>query len=208
MYCHECGNPAGGKFCSHCGTAIFATAATMVQPSATEPDWDNEVRYEAIIQFPGVHEVIDQHAQRSAKRITAEQFLMLADKLIPLGVPLEGIAAASQTLYARLGIKTGKHQTKRVPVPVSRTIVRVLCSLARRGQALRAVRQAVDGCVIEASLPSDMFSFEGDLYVTVKREGSCSEITGVTSIRGQLFDWGKSNRSLKQLFEDVQQDAA
>jgi hypothetical protein len=172
------------------------------------PAWDDEVRYEAILKFPGVRETIDRHARQATKRITGEQFLALADKLMPLGVPLEGLAAAAQPLYERLGIKTGKQQAQRVQAPVARVMVRALCSLARHGQSLRGVTQAADGCLLEATLPSDLLSFEGDFHVSLRRHGTETEVRAVTRIGGQLYDWGKSKRCLDRLFVDLAREVA
>jgi hypothetical protein len=209
MFCSECGKPALGKFCSQCGAPLEAAELAAAElPTEIVPEWDCEVRYEMILKYPGVRDTIERHAQLAPKRLTGEQFLMLADKLVPLGVPLEGLVAVVQPLYARLGIKTGKERTRQVQAPVGQVIVRTLCSLARRGQTLRGVTQAVDGCLLEASLPSDVFSLEGNLLVSVRRCGSQAEVHGVTHIGGQLYDWGKSNRCLDKLFTDLEREAA
>jgi len=229
MFCSECGKPAHGKFCSHCGEplcgeplcgeplavsdgsheliAVEETPAELVTVEFV-PEWDREVQYETILKFPGVRDTIERHARQAPKRMTGEQFLALADKLVPLGVPLEGLVGVVQPLYARLGIKTGKQRAHNIPAPIGRVIVRALCSLARHGQTLRGVTQAADGCLLEASLPSDLFSLEGDLLVTVRRNGSQAEVSGATRISGQFFDWGKSNRCLDQLFNDLAREAA
>lgn len=172
------------------------------------PDWDREVHYETILKFPGVRDTIERYSRQAPKRMTGEQFLALADKLVPLGVPLEGLAALVQPLYARLGIKTGKVRAQQVQAPAGRVLVRALCSLAHHGQSLRGVTQAADGCLLNATLPSDFFSLEGDLLVSVRRNGSQAEVSGATCISGQFFDWGKSNRCLDQLFSDLEREAA
>ena len=219
LFCSECGKPARGKFCSDCG-APLATPAAVVERLPGElvpveivsaelvPDWDREVQYETILKFPGVRDTIERHARQSPKRMTGEQFLALADKLVPLGVSYEGLAAVVQPISARLGLKTGKQRAEQVPAPVGRVLVRALCSLARHGQTLRSVTQAADGCLLEAALPSDLLTLEGDLLVSVRRCGSHAEVTGATRIAGQLFDWGKSNRCLDQLFADLAREAA
>ena len=68
--------------------------------------------------------------------------------------------------------------------------------------------QAADGCLLEAALPSDLFSLEGDLLVSVRRVRELAEVDATTRIGGQMFDWGKSNRCLDQLFDDLARDAA
>jgi hypothetical protein len=208
MFCSECGNPAQSKFCSECGTPLKVCVTERKEASLEKPDWETEVRYEAILKYPGVRESIEHHAQQAPKRLTGEQFLKLADKLLPTGVPLETVASVVQPLYARLGIKTGKERTQSIPVPVARVIVRTLCSLARNGQRIRHVTQATDGCLLEAVLPSDLFALEGGLLVTVRRTGLQAEVSAATHIAGQLYDWGKSKRCLNQLFTDMLGEAA
>jgi len=213
MFCSECGKSAHGKFCTHCGTPLAIEGPQLyvaddVVPVELVPELETEVRYEAILKFPGVREKIERHSLMAPKRLSAEQFLALADKLVPLGVSLEGLAGVIQPLYARMGVKTGKERRHQVPAPVGQVIVRALCSLARHGQKLQNVTQAADGCLLEAVLPSDLFSSEGSLLVSVHGKGSLSAVSGVTHIGGQWFDWGKSNRCLEQLFVDLACDAA
>lgn len=208
MYCSECGKPAGGKFCSHCGSALARPEQAEPVSELIEGDWETEVRYENILRFPGVRDTIDRHAKLAPKRMSGEQFLALADKLVPMGVSLEGLAGAIQPIYERLGIKTGREQLRAVHAPVGRVIVRALCSLARRGQQLHSVAQSPDGCLLEAALPSDLFSLTGQLLVSVRRGPAATEVNGATRIGGQFFDWGKSTRCLEQLFHDLERDAA
>ena len=78
MFCPECGKPAQGKFCSNCGfalAALGATANSAAMPAAS--DLDHEIRYEAILQFPGVRTKIEQHARMAQKRLSGEQFSRL-----------------------------------------------------------------------------------------------------------------------------------
>lgn len=215
MFCSECGKPARGKFCSHCGAPLQVAApeATADQvppldlvPVEVLPDWESEIRYEAILQFPGVRAAIERHAAQAPKQMTGEQFLALADKIVPLGVSMEGVAGVANAFFKRLGVQTGKDRARQVAAPASQTIVRVLCSLARRGQALRQVTQAEDGCLIEAALPSDLFALEGDLLITVRKHGAAASVAATARIGGQWYDWGKSNRCLDHLFADLDCD--
>jgi hypothetical protein len=209
MFCSECGKPAQGKFCSYCGARLAATEVIAnAVPTESGLKWEHEVEYETILRYPGVRDKIERHARQAPVRLTGEQFLMLADKLVPLGVPLEDLVSVVQPLYSRLGIKTGKERAGQVPAPVGEVIVRALCSLARRGQTLRGVTQAVDGCVLEAALPSDLFSLNGDLLVSVRRSGTEAEVRGATRIGGQFYDWGKSKRCLDTLFADLTREVA
>jgi hypothetical protein len=213
MFCSECGQQAGGKFCCHCGTPL-APAATPGQaeqaqamPAEAEVviDWDTEVCYETILRSGGVRKLVEQHAKLAPKRMSAEQFLQLADKLMPQAVSFEAIAALAQPISTRLGLKTGKQASAWIPASVARVIVRGVCSLARHGQALRGVTQQPDGCTIEAELPSDLLSMAGDLTIAVRRQGLGTEVLATTKIAGQIADWGKSRRALERLIADLHQ---
>lgn len=206
MYCSHCGVAASGNFCSGCGTAL---ADAVIQASLVIPlDWSDVVDYDVLLQVPEVRQQIASHAARSSAKLSGEQFLEICDKFIsPLtsGVPLMPLAKISQSMSAKLGIKTGKAHKELLPLPAGRTLVRVLCSLAERGQELRTATSAVDGCIVEASLPSDIFALEGELIVTVERTPQGTWVEASTNIPGQAFDWGKSTRCLATLFNDLKQ---
>lgn len=155
------------------------------------------------MRSPGVRDAIDRHAATARKGMTGEEFLAKCDEVLSLGVPLEKIAAYVQPMYAKWGIGTGKSRSVVIDASVRDVLLRVLCSFARHGQTLRDVQQAEDGCALEATLPSDLWSFEGDLLVTVTRRGSQTHVEAATRIKGQIFDWGKSARCLDTLFEDL-----
>jgi len=157
-----------------------------------------------LLRAPAVRDAIQAHARRARQGLTGEQFLAIADKLIPLGVSLELVASIVQPLYASWGIGMSRRRAERIAAPVGCVLLRVLCSLAARGQKLRAVEQAADGCHIEASLPSDLWSMEGDLLVTVRKDAQATEVEAATKINGQYFDWGKSSRCLAALFADLE----
>lgn len=209
MFCHNCGAKAHGAYCSQCGTKIVSGEG---EPEPTPPvhggnddDWVNEIRYEVLLNKRNVRDLIAQHAAQYQKRMSAEEFLGLCDKAfssVP-GLSLTKIGAIAQPLFADLGVKTGKNRVEVLNAPPGRVIVAILCSLARRGQSMSHVDQAQDGCLIRAALPSDMWSFAGDLLITVKRHGQGTAVEAATAIKGQLYDWGKSKRILSALFEDI-----
>jgi hypothetical protein len=202
MFCAECGKQAHGKFCSHCGSPL-----EVPEQAELVADW-SEVCYDAILKFPGVQDLIDRNARQAPKRMSGEQWLALADKIAPVGVPMETLATAMQPMLDKMGIKAGKERTAQIAAPVGQVLVRALCSLAKHGQTLRLVTQANDGCQLDAALPSDLLSLEGSLLVRVRRNGPRTEVSAATKITGQFFDWGKSNRCLDQLFSDLAREAA
>lgn len=142
-------------------------------------------------------------ARRASKPVSGEEFLQAFGRLIPGGPPLAMISTLVQPIYAQLGIETGKSMRERVLASPDEALVGVLCALAAGGHELRRVHSAPDGCAIEASIPSDMWSFAGQLVVALHFETNETTIEAATKIRGQFFDWGKSNRVLKAFFAEV-----
>lgn len=204
MYCSQCGAKAEGNFCANCGARLVAPVPAPGPKSIQ--DWSREIRYAVLVQNPEVRGLISQYAAQAKKRMSGEEFLKVCDKAIsPLtgGISLETIASIAQPLYAKLGIKTGKTRGELLPTRPGTTLVAVFCSLVRQGQTVQNVQQAQDGCLIQAVIPSDMWSFAGDLLITVKRQELGTFVEAGTVIKGQLFDWGKSKNILKQLFEDL-----
>jgi hypothetical protein len=206
MFCSECGQKAQGKFCCHCGASLAnGVVAVEVVQAEVVIDWERETSYETLMRDANVRKTIDAHARLAKKRISAEQFLALADKLIPQPVSMEGMAAIAQPFWAKLGVRTRKELTGHIDAPLARVIVRALCSLARQGQNLRNVVQGERGCSLEAELPSDLFSAAGSLHVNLWRDGSRTGVAASTNIDGQWMDWGKSRRCLDQLLSDLEQ---
>ena len=201
MYCSNCGAEATGNFCSKCGTS-FSNVGRPVK-SSNNSDWSNEVRYEVLVRIPEVREKISRHAGMAKKGFSSEEFLAFMDKIAPLGFSIEKLGSVVQPIYSQLGIKTGKEQMEIIASPPGTVIVSTICSLARHGQVLQRVNQFDDGCLIEAVLPSDMWSFEGNVLASIRSEGIGSRVEVATVIKGQLFDWGKSKRCLETIFTDI-----
>jgi hypothetical protein len=173
---------------------------------AVAADWTESVVYRDLVARPELRALIDAAAARHKPGMSAADFLGGADQLLKLaggGVPLKLIAEVAAPLYAQMGVKTGKTVTRRLALPPGRAIVAALTALASRGQTLKAARQGEDGVVLEAVLPSDAFAFEGSLIVALGRDGSGTMIEAATRVPGQMFDWGKSGRTLNALFDDI-----
>ncbi len=202
MYCHQCGAKAHGAFCSACGTKVITASSAVESPPL---DWSSEIRYEVLLRVPEVRELIARYASQSTTRMSADEFLELCDHAVaPLvGVSLAKIAAIAQPIYATLGVKTGKMHRELLPVPAGRVLVATMCSLARRGRRINNVEQGEDGCLLKAELPSDLWSVAGEMLVTIERQEQGSIVEAATVIKGQLYDWGKSARVLKEFFDDI-----
>ncbi len=203
MYCYQCGAELHGDYCSHCGAKqIIADGARKLLPQS----WAEEIRYEVLLRQPDVRKLIVHYASQAHQRsMSADDFLKLCDNIFVLhtGVSLAKIGAIVQPIYAALGIKTGKVREEILAKPSGKVLVAIICSLARHGQPLNKVEQGQDSCLFKAGLPSDMWSFSGDLVITIKRQKQATSVQAVTVIKGQLFDWGKSKRILTELFDDI-----
>jgi hypothetical protein len=216
MFCAQCGVKGAGNFCTACGARLAASDAGPAVPfSPPAPplptgNWRDECRYEVLMQYPAVRDLVARHAAAARAGMTGEQFLDLCDKAfspIP-GVSMSAVAGIAMSIYAKLGVKTGQTRRAVQPTPVGQTIVSTVCSLARHGRSLKQVHQGDDGCVVEAVIPSDIWSFAGELVITIRRVPRGTLVQAATKIPGQLYDWGKSRKCLEQLFADVESIAA
>lgn len=214
MFCSECGAKADGKFCSSCGHRLATVQPLPPEAISLQTDWSDIVDYEALLRIPEVRDRISTSAAQAKKAMTGEEFLEMSFKALgkmaglPVPIPVTGLARFAQSTYARLGIQTGKSRAEFISKPAGTVLVSILCSLARNGRTVRGAHQLTDGCILVASLPSDMFALEGDLVITVTRSLAGSLIEAKTEIKGQLYDWGKSTRCLDALFAELVSPAA
>lgn len=216
MFCSDCGNEANGKFCWSCGQPLKQLAATpAIVGETTEVetipvDWSNLIDCHSLLAITEVRDRIACHAAKSKKKFSGEEFLECCDKYcsaITGGVPFSFIAKISQPISERLGLKTGKLRREQIAQPPGNVLVALLCSLAENGQHVRDIKQLDNGCTLQASLPSDIWSLKGDLLLTVLAENSTTVVEASTTIPGQVYDWGKSTRALDRLFADLAQFA-
>ncbi|MEO6192020.1 MAG: hypothetical protein ABIS20_03360 [Thermoanaerobaculia bacterium] len=199
MYCSNCGAKAEGSFCSSCGKPLEKSDGSS---GALFSDWSNEVRYDFLLKIPEVRSKVASYTNHDAKVITGEEFLKLCDS-VPLGLPISKVITAAYPILAKSRVRTGKSRVEHLSSPPGKTLVATLCALSLRGLSLRHVHQEEDGCVLEAVLPSDVWSLEGDLVVAVRRGGVGALVEASTKIKGQMFDWGKSRRCLDMFFSDL-----
>lgn len=201
-FCSHCGQPAENKYCASCGQPLSVAA-----PPVVDSNWRQDIQFDRIAAVPEVRARVQASAARSSKRMSGEEFLSVAGTVMAIPVPLDKLAGFVQPMYARWGVKTGKEQQRLVPFPPGETLVRVLSSLAERGQDLEHVEQADHACTLIATFPSDIWALAGKLLVTVAAAEGGSLVTAATKIEGQAFDWGKSRRGLDRLFDDVRRAA-
>lgn len=203
-YCSNCGAKVSGNFCSECGASLKSSDNSGIT-SKQYSNWDKTTSYEELLSIQSVRDLIAHHATLSKRSMSGEEFLKSCDiAFVPLtGVSLSMIGSIVQPIYAKLGMKTGKTRSASFNNPPGKILVALLCSLARNGRKVCRVQQGQDGCVIEAIIPSDLWSWEGNLVVSVQSKGDDTYVEAATVIKGQLYDWGKSNRCIEELFSDL-----
>ena len=123
--------------------------------------------------------------------------MSLAVPTIPLGKLMD----VALPIIQQTGIKTAKSRTQTIADKPGKVIVRMLCFLGGEGQNIKSVQQFDDGCLIEAEIPSDFRTWAGSLYIYLHKSAiDQTVVEAATSIKGQMFDWGKSNQCLTKLF--------
>jgi hypothetical protein len=105
------------------------------------------------MQVPELRDQIARCSAAAPNGVTGEQYLELFDKAFAPEVLLKVVVEVVAPLYARWDIGTGKSRSVVLPLPPGRVIVAALCWLAGGGRALKQVRQAEDGCVLEPRPP-------------------------------------------------------
>jgi hypothetical protein len=219
MYCSECGVKGTGKFFTACGNRLAIAGGASTSRDAEQAsvdfdpavilsiDWSDVLDYEQLLAIPAVRDRIARAAAQSKKRMTGEEILDLygkaLDKLTGVPLPMSALAGFAQSAYAKMGVKTGKSLAAVFAIPPGEMLTRVLCHHAKNGRTLRDVQQLSDGCIVKATLPSDLFALEGDLIVAVVRQGRVTRVEAQTDIPGQMFDWGKSTRCLEGLLGEL-----
>lgn len=213
MFCSECGSEAAGKFCCSCGKPLRQpTSQTgelkddgVISIAITGP-WREFTDCQALLAVPEVRARIDRHAALSKAKFSGEDFLQCCDGLLsPLtgGVPFTLIAKFAQPISTKLGLKTGKTRQERVSDRLAVVVVSILCSLAQNGQKLLGIESTDGGCTLRATIPSDIWSINGELAVAVRSETDATLVEAGVTVAGQIYDWGKSNRVLNRLFSDL-----
>ncbi|QDV25100.1 hypothetical protein [Aureliella helgolandensis] len=201
MYCSECGKPADGKFCSHCGCQL--------QGQPTLPpvvDWQSSIDYATIIAVAEVREEIKFAEARATKKLNGDSFLDFMDQVVqPLtgGVSTRMAAKLSKPISTALGFRTGKSHRELLKLPPGKAIASILVGLAENGHQLTRVEQESTHCRLTASIPADLCSIDGEMRILIESTADGTLISAEAIIDGQWYDWGKCQRRLNELFQSV-----
>jgi hypothetical protein len=217
MFCTQCGRKFGetDRFCAQCG-APKASADSGGEPSpATSPpetdpsiDWRASMNPREIMGHPEVRARIEAVTGANPKGISAEQFYKYARPVMMItgagpAPPLQMIKDISLPISAKLGMKTSRDVTQGFRNTFGETLAAVLCSLASRSQPVEHITDAANGCIIRSKMLSSIWSWEGDLIITLEAQEAGTLLKGGITVPGQLSDMGQSKRVLNMLIEDV-----
>ena len=219
MYCTNCGQKLGDghRFCASCGTPTNSAGAPGIAPAVDVPlpptvdasiDWRNSMNVGEIINHPDTRARIVRVTGATPQGMTADQFFEIAKPIMAAagapGVPLKAIKDIAVPMYARMGLKTNQELTQGFRNTFGETLAATLCSLASRSQPVVDIAEAGDGCIINSKMASSMWSWEGNMIITLERQPEGTMLKGTVTVPGQAFDWGRSKRVLQDLIDDVQ----
>jgi len=209
MFCHECGQRAVGKFCSHCGTAIAAGQGEP-KPAEVLANWEESFDYDAIVQVPEVATRMKLATEQAERGVSGQKLMQLIDQAatpLTAGVSSLALARITQPFTAKLGFKTGKDRRESIALPPGRVIANLAVAFARAGLADVKACHSPEVCELTAVLPVDLRALEGKLSITVSREIATTLVSAAALIEGAWYDWGKCTRRLDDLFTAARQAA-
>ncbi|MEZ5998319.1 MAG: zinc ribbon domain-containing protein [Hyphomonas sp.] len=209
MFCTQCGRKFADsdKFCAECGAPREAVAPPPpdIDPSI---DWRASMKPQEIMWHPEVRARVTKVAGANPQGMSGEKFYEIARPLMMITgtgtlPPLKFIKDYSLPITAKLGMKTGSELTQGFKNTFGETLAAVLCSLAARSQPVEELAEAENGCLIRSKMASSIWSWEGEMIVTLESRPEGTMVKGVISVPGQLSDMGKSKRVLQALMDDV-----
>ncbi len=188
MNCHKCGEKTDEETCKNCGTRI------VKEDSLILASWRNEVDFNKIIRHPDVLDLIQEYSKKSKSKLSAEKFIDLVSESV-MGIPLGFLAEVIVPIYSRFGIKTGKSDLIMLNKPIQEVFVKAMCSLVKNNHPIEEFHVAKDGLILVGGIKSDFRSWGGKVIIEFHDNNGLVAIIIQAAIKGQLYDWGKSNSS-------------
>jgi len=169
---------------------------------------DSYLTYRQVADDPRCQELVKWAAAGAETGMSGEEFLDIAGKVIAVPLPLGAIGSSLSRAYGAMGVRTGKTQGRKLDQPVGYSILATLCFLGSRAMPLAGVADAEGHCLVQAILPSNALSWKGRVMVSIQAAEGGSLVEASTKIPGQMMDWGRSTRLLRDLFEDLDRRGA
>jgi hypothetical protein len=195
MRCSNCGSEVTGRFCSECGAQLVSQGSIADFTS-----------YRQIIADPRCREIIASYAnQAKGEFLSANEFLNIAQTVMPVSVPMEALGKISSKLGAAIGIKTTKARQMHLSYNFGHVLLVAICSLAKHCMKIQSVSEMQQSCTIEAVLPSSMWAWQGTIRLAIVVEDTGTKLIAETEVPGQMYDWGKSKRTIETLLSEISQ---
>jgi hypothetical protein len=100
-------------------------------------------------------------------------------------------------------IGTGKEAEHVFEQPYGYVALAVLTFFAEKKMQITGISEANDEGLIEAVLPRNFLSVEGQIAVKLRADEFRVITAAAVKVPGQMYDWGRSKRTLAKLFEAV-----
>lgn len=158
---------------------------------------------------PAIKDIISGQASIHVSGMSERE---LADLLAPIsgvsGGTFYGSMKVAQTLGTAMGIKNTKKIEKSYPHPYQYATIVLGYFFAMRRMELEiiALYDTPHGSVMEAKMPTDIFSPGGSLSFETRDESpSRIVVIGESEVKGQMYDWGKGMRTLRNVCDSAEQ---
>ncbi|MDL1970304.1 MAG: hypothetical protein LWW94_04895 [Candidatus Desulfofervidaceae bacterium] len=134
----------------------------------------------------------------------------VANLLGPIvGLPGEvfyAVMKVGETLGKALNLKSSKRIERIFPYSYTYVVLFLVLFLRASQNKIVGLYDTPRGAIVEAKLPVDIFSLGGSLLFERVDEGPTRMLViGVSQVKGQMFDWGKGKRAIKQIFDNTEQ---
>jgi hypothetical protein len=104
-----------------------------------------------------------------------------------------------QTLGTMLGLKSRQQCEKSYSCSYDKAVLSYFLATKQMELNIQTLYDTQKGSILEIKLPTDVFSFGGQLKIVINEEPQHIRVQATTEIKGQMFDWGKGSRILKEL---------
>jgi hypothetical protein len=202
MYCNNCQSNSSGKFCPECGAKLKKTS-----PSKRQKSWKKEKSLEGLINNTEFREILTFYKTQSPKSMSAEEFLDGFDTILK-SISGESFSFKKTTqftsnIFSELGINAGKETTHCVSITYIEVVGKTLFSMAKNGYAVTTISHLNNGIFLSGKIASDLWTMGGDILIVIQATDNQTIIQIKAIIKGQLFDWGKSQKVIDNIAKDI-----
>jgi len=159
-------------------------------------------------QRPSIRDILSSDDLRTE----AGRAGMSEQDVVDLLVPIAGLPSNLFHLFMKIGEGVGKavglksceQDEKAFSCPYSLVVRATAWALSSLGHEIKALCDTPQGSAIQARLPIDIFSLGGSLLCVIEEGRSEVRIMGFSEIEGQMLDWGKGKRALREVFDKIE----